>query len=572
MFASLPKTAQAFIEWTWGEIELYYLDLEARPLDADNVAAWLADWTLLQQLMSESGARLHVATTVNTSDQEAVTRYQNFLVHIAEPAASHEQKLREKLLASGLSASGFEIPLRNMQTDAAIFSQANIPLSTREEELKLQYNSIIGAQTVHWDGEERTLTQLKPVLQHDDRDLRETVWRAIADRRLEDREALNQLWQQLLPLRLQMAKNAGFDDYRSYRWKQFWRFDYTPDDCLTFHEAIEQVVVPAATRAYDRQRQLLGANTLRPWDLDRDDVYPPTRPALKPFQTIDELVSKAETIFQRVDPELGEYFSIMRREGLLDLDNRKGKAPGGYQMSLALSKRPFIFMNAVGIQDDVQTLLHEGGHAFHWFEASRLPYSQQWEYTAEIAEVASMSMELLASPYLTQKEGGYYSEEEAAHARIHHLEHILYFWPFMAVVDAFQHWVYTHPEAALEPSECDAKWGELWARFIPGVDWSGLEDARVTGWQRKLHIFRYPFYYVDYGLAQVGALQVWRNALSDQAGAVRSYRSALALGGTRPLPDLFAAAGAKFAFDAPTMRGLVDLIETTINRLKQQLS
>jgi oligoendopeptidase F len=228
-------------------------------------------------------------------------------------------------------------------------------------------------------------------------------------------------------------------------------------------------------------------------------------------------------------------------------------------------------MNAVGVHDDVQTLLHEGGHAFHWFEASRLPYAMQWDYGAEIAEVASMSMELLAAPYLSEADGGYYSPKDAAHARIHHLERAILFWPYMAVVDAFQHWVYTHIDQAADPAACDAKWGELWARFIPGVDWSGLEDARVTGWQRKLHIFKYPFYYVDYGLAQMGAVQVWRNALKDQAGAVRRYREALALGGTRPLPELFAAAGAKFAFDAATLGELVALMEQTIADLGAQV-
>jgi oligoendopeptidase F len=464
-----------------------------------------------------------------------------------------------------------EIPLKNLRTEAELFTEANVPLFTQEVELGLRYDRISGAQTVVWDGEERTLIQMKPLLQSDDRALREIVWRRIAERRLQDRAALNALWTEFLPLRSKMAANAGFQNYRDLRWKQFKRFDYTPADCETFHAAIEQMVVPAATRVYERQRALLGAESLRPWDLDRDDVYHPTRPPLYPFENVEELERKAEAIFHKVDPELGDYFSIMRREKLLDLGNRKGKAPGGYQSSLVHAKRPFIFMNAVGVHDDVQTLLHEGGHAFHWFEASRLPYAMQWDYGAEIAEVASMSMELLAAPYLTEADGGYYSAPDAAHARIHHLERAILFWPYMAVVDAFQHWVYTHIDQAADPANCDAKWGELWSRFIPGVDWSGLEDARVTGWQRKLHIYKIPFYYVDYGLAQMGAVQVWRNALKDQAGAVRRYREALALGGTRPLPELFAAAGAKFAFDAATLGELVALMEQTIADLGAQV-
>ncbi len=571
MFETLPPTVQEFSTWNWAQIEPYYRDLQDRPLTEDSVAEWLADWTHLQQLLDETFTRLRIATTVNTEDSAAAERLQTMMVNIAEPSQIAEQKLKEKLLASGLTPVGMEIPIKNLQTEAELFTEANVPLFTQEVELGLRYDRISGAQTVVWEGEERTLIQLKTLLQSDDRALREMVWRKIAERRLQDRAALNELWKEYLPLRAKMAANAGFQNYRDLRWKQFKRFDYTPADCETFHAAIEEVVVPAATRVYERQRALLGVESLRPWDLDRDDVYHPTRPPLYPFQSVEELESKAEAIFHKVDPELGEYFSTMRREKLLDLDNRKGKAPGGYQSSLVHAKRPFIFMNAVGVHDDVQTLLHEGGHAFHWFEASRLPYAMQWDYGAEIAEVASMSMELLAAPYLSEADGGYYSPKDAAHARIHHLERAILFWPYMAVVDAFQHWVYTHIDQAADPAACDAKWGELWARFIPGVDWSGLEDARVTGWQRKLHIFKYPFYYVDYGLAQMGAVQVWRNALKDQAGAVRRYREALALGGTRPLPELFAAAGAKFAFDAATLGELVALMEQTIADLGAQV-
>jgi oligoendopeptidase F len=568
MFNTLPASALEFADWSWAQIQPYYTDLQNRPLTADTVNAWLADWTGLEQRLQEAVTRMSIATTLDTTDTAAVTRYHTFLQNIVEPAQVTENALREKLLASGLKPDGFEIPLRNMHNEAELFCEANIPLSTQEQKLSNEYQAVIGAQSVQWEGEEKTLAQLKPLFQSDDRALRERVWRAISERHLADRPRLNELWQQFMSLRKQQATNAGFGDFRSYRWRQFARFDYSPADCETFHAAIEKVVVPAATRVYERQKKLLGVDSLRPWDLDRDDTYPPSRPPLKPFTNVQDLIDKTGVILHQVDPELGAYYDIMKAEGLLDLENRKGKAPGGYQSSLGFVKRPFIFMNAVGIHDDVRTLLHEAGHAFHWFEASRLPYFQQWNYGAEIAEVASMSMELLAAPYLSEKHGGFYSESEAAQARIGHLEHILLFWPYMSVVDAFQHWVYTHHDQATDPANCDAKWGELWGRFLPALDWNGLEDARVTGWHRKLHIFEIPFYYVDYGLAQMGALQVWRNALSDRPAAIRQYREGLSLGGTRTLPDLFAATGAKFAFDAQTLGGLVDLIESTIRSLK----
>ncbi|MBI5667166.1 MAG: M3 family oligoendopeptidase [Chloroflexi bacterium] len=565
MLNTLPQTAQEFMNWDWPQIEPLYRDLETRELTAATVNDWLADWSRLSDFIGEAVARLHIATTVDTTDTAAQERFHTYLETVIEPVEQAEQKLREKLLATGLQPEGFAIPLRNMRAAAELFRDANVPLFTQEQKLSNEYDKIVAAQTVEWEGQEVTLPQLRPVYQDADRGKRERAWWLATNRWLHDRAALNDLWRQFMDLRRRIARNAGFENFRDFRWKQFGRFDYTPQDCETFHAAIEQVVVPAAVRIYERRRRQLALDTLRPWDTDVDPLH---RPPLRPFKDVADLDEKAEAIFRQVDPQLGDYFGIMRREKLLDLDNRKGKAPGGYQQDLPASKRPFIFMNAVGLHDDVQTLLHEGGHAFHCFESAGLPYTQQRSYSPEIAEVASMSMELLAAPYLTTEHGGYYTPAEAARARIEHLESMILFWPYMAVVDAFQHWVYTHHDEATEPDNCDWKWDELWARFMQGVDWNGLDDARKTGWQRKLHIFQIPFYYVDYGLAQVGAAQVWRNALRDQAGAVRQYRYALSLGGTRTLPELYAAAGAKFAFDAATLGELVSLIETTIGDLE----
>lgn len=568
MFESLPSDVKTFMDWGWGQIEPYYDELAARELNATTVDQWLKDWTSLGELINESYTLLFVATTVDTTDEAATKRFHSYLGDIMEKMEPKEQVLREKILASGLQPPGFEIALRNIQTDVNLFREENVPLFTEEQKLSNEHDRIIGAQTVIWEGKELTLAQLKPIMNAAERPVREQIWRLISERRLADRPALNKLWGQFLELRLKMTKNAGYENYRDFRWQQFKRFDYTPEDCLTFHEAIEKVVVPAATRVYERQRRKLGVESVRPWDLDRDDVHPSSRPPLHPYQTVEELESKAEAIFRQVDPYLADYFTTMRREKLLDLDNRKGKAPGGYCTTLNRSHRAFIFMNAVGVHDDVQTLLHEAGHAFHAFETVKLPYNQQRDVPIEMCEVASMSMELLSAPYLPASQGGYYSAKDAARARIEHLEQNILFWPYMSVVDAFQHWVYSNPQDALDAANCDEQWGKLWARFIPGADWSGLEDARVTGWHRKPHIFDVPFYYVDYGLAQMGAVQVWRNALRDQANAVRQYREALALGGTRSLPELFAAAGAKFAFDAVTLGELINLMETTIHDLE----
>jgi len=570
MLKTLPSTPQEIIAWTWPEIEPHYKDLQARLLDASSMDAWLADWSKLGELLEEMYSRLAVATSVNTADKEADERMNRFLDGIFPNALAAEQKLKEMLLASKLEPKGFEIPLRNMRAEAELFRESNLPLLAEQQKLSIEYDKIYGAQTVQWEGDEITLTKLAMTFQDPDRNQREKAWHLKAERQLADVEAINDLWQKFMDVRAGIAQNAGKPSFREYAWQQKLRFDYTPEDCKSFADAIEKVVVPAATRVYEKRKQALGLNTLRPWDLVDGWYSRPTpapgRPSLKPFSHIDELKSKVSSIFHKVDPALGKHFDTLLAEGLTDLDNRKNKAPGAYCTSYTSLRKPFIFVNAVGVHDDVMTTLHESGHAFHVFETAKLPYVHQLTVPMEFAEVASMGMELLASPYLTE----FYSEAEMARARIEHLERSLLFWPFMAVVDSFQHWVYENPASGADPQACDAKWGELWDRFLPAVDWSGLETVKNTGWHRKQHIHQVPFYYVEYGLAQLGAVQIFGNARKDQAGAVAAYRKALALGGTVTLPELFSTAGARFGFDSATVRQAVDLIEQVIAELEMK--
>ncbi len=557
------------LDLTWLQIEPAAQDLIHTPIHSGNIAGWLLDWSDLSRAVSEAFQRRYVGSTVDTVDPIAQQRYNAYLDDILPNWKDAEQKLKQKLLASGLQVPGMEIPLRNMRCEAEIFREANLPLLGEEFKLGNEYDQIIGAQTVSWEGKEVTLMQLQPVFLEADRAKRERAWRLSAERRLQDRTALNDLWTRLMDVRQQIPAHADLPDYRAYKWQEMLRFDYTPQDCASFHHAIEEVVVPAASRIYEKRRQKLGLPSLRPWDLDVD-LY--GAEPIKPYQDTQELIDKTGVIFQQIDPQLGEYYAIMRREGLLDLENRKGKAPGGYCTNYDLVRRPFIFMNGVGIHEDVLTLLHEGGHAFHVFETASLPYHSQLQVTMEFGEVASTSMELLGSPYLTKDRGGFYSQKDAARARLAHLESYLLFWPYMAVVDAFQHWAYENHVSASDPANCEKKYLELWQRFMPGVDWSGLEDSLCTRWQRQGHIFQVPFYYVEYGLAQLGALQVWRNALRNQAKAVADYRTALALGGTVSIPQMFAAAGAKFAFDTATLQEAVKLIESTLRDLDEMLA
>jgi len=575
MLNNLPTSPQEIIAWTWPAIEPYFKELEARRLTIDLVDSWLADWSSVGERLEEMFARLSVATSVNTADKEAEARMNAFLDRIFPNVMAAEQKLKEKLLASKLEPTGFDIPLRNMLAEADIFRESNLALLGDEKKLAIEFDKIYGAQTVKWEGEEITLTRLAMNFQQPDRARREKAWHLKAERQLFDRTAINQLWQKCMDVRTRIAKNAGEPSYREYAWVQKLRFDYTPEDCKSFAAAIEQVVVPAATRIYQKQKQALGLDSLRPWDLVDGWYSLPTPaagiPQLKPFTSIEDLKTKTSAIFHQMDRVLGGYFDCLVAEGLTDLDNRKNKAPGAYCTSYTSIRKPFIFVNAVGTHDDVITILHESGHSFHVFETAKIPYIHQLAVPMEFAEVASMGLELLASPFLTKGNGGFYSDAEAARARIEHLEGMILFWPFVAAVDSFQHWVYENPTEGADPAACDKKWGELWDRFIPGVDYSGLEEVKVTGWHRKLHIHQVPFYYVEYGLAQLGAVQIFENALTDQASAVAAYREALSLGGMVTLPELFAAARAKFAFDAVTLKKAVDLMEIVIEELEEKI-
>ncbi|GAB1422399.1 M3 family oligoendopeptidase [Anaerolineales bacterium] len=565
MFDTFPSTAQDAQDWLWPDYAPFAESLRKMDLNEANLNSFMNDWTRFGKMIWEVYARNNVATTIDTTDEAAEKRYLRFMSEVYPEVMKLNNDLNQKLVASGLTPANFEVPMRAIRSEIELFRDKNLPLMTELQELSLQYDKISGAQSVEWNGEERTLAKMKLVQLNKERDVREKAWRSTAIRTLQDRESLNDLWQKLLTLRTEIARNADKANYREYAWQERGRFDYSPEDAQSFFHAIEEVVVPAAERLYERKRKALGVETLRPWDLE---VETSEASALHPFEKADELIAVTSTIFNKIDPQLGAYFDTMRDENLLDLDNRKGKAPGGYCTDFPVVERPFIFMNAVGLHDDVQTMLHESGHAFHAFECMKLDYVQQMDIPMEFAEVASMSMELIAAPYLEKSEGGFYDEADAARARIEHLEGLIRFWPYMAVVSSFQHWVYTHEGDAIDPQQCDAKWAELWSLFMKGIDWTGLEDWVNTGWHRKLHIFHLPFYYIEYGLAQLGAVQIWANSLKDHRQALEAYIAALQLGNTATLPQLFETAGAKFAFDSETLGTAVDLIERTIEELE----
>ena len=551
----------------WSTIQPRVDALLAAELTPEGAPAWLKAWSDLEATIDEAATGAYRATTENTADAEAERRYLHFVETIRPQVEVAKQALRDKLLAieGYRPRADQEQLLRRFRSEAALFRPDNVPIQAQLDVLANDYNKIVGAMSVTLDGREMTLPEAELRLLDTDRARREEAWRAIQARWLRDREALDALFLQMLPLRRQLARNAGLSDYRDYVFRAYARFDYTPDDCLVFHDAIEHEVVPLARELAGERAAALGLEALRPWDLEVD---PTGLPPMRPFEGADELEEGAQRVFERVDPALAREFARLRG-GALDLASRPNKAPGGYCAGFPLSGHCYIFMNAAGAPDDVTTILHEGGHAFHYAAAAGAN-ELVWNFDApaEFAEVASMAMELLAAPYLAREAGGFYSADEARRARVAHLRRIVDFLPYMAVVDAFQHWVYATAPEDIGPRDLDRAWNDLWGRFMAGVDWTGLEAERETGWHRKVHIYGYPFYYVEYGLAQLGALQVWRAAQRDQRAAVADYRRALTLGHTRPLPDLFAAAGARFAFDRATVGELIALIKRELDTLR----
>jgi oligoendopeptidase F len=455
--------------------------------------------------------------------------------------------------------------------EADLFCPENLSLQTKEKKLKTEYGKIFAAQTVQWGEDELTIDQAKTVMLTDDRSVRRKLWELVAQRQLEDRLAVNDLWEQFMEIRKTLALNAGYEDYRSYRWQQRLRLDYTPEESQRFVIAIKEVTVPAATRVYQRHQRRLGIDQVHPWDLfNNQGTF--ILPTLKAFKTEEELINKVGDIFNYLDPILGEYFQTMQKEGLLDLMSRKNKRQGGFCTTFATEGVPFIFMNASGQVNDLWVLFHESGHAFHNFEKTKLPYYHQWKSGMEFNEVASTAMELLAQSYLSADQGGFLSPHDVARTKILKLESGLLFWPYMAIVVAFQHWVYENHDLASDPDACDDKWGKLVDMYMPGIDWDGHEDVKITGWHRKLHIHTEPFYYIEYGLSSLGAFQIWEKAQDDQKMALQKYRQALALGGTETISELFKTAGANLAFDKDSLGKVVELIEGTLLDLESQLN
>ncbi|HEY8751656.1 MAG TPA: M3 family oligoendopeptidase [Tepidisphaeraceae bacterium] len=551
----------------FSNLEPLYQALLQRPLEtAAQAEQWLADYSELTAAVDEYGNRRYIDKSCHTDDPAIEKAFMQFVEEIEpriKPLAFQLQKrFLESPAATQLTGPRYAILVRKWKADVELFRDENVPLETEVTKVNNEYDKISGAMMVEFRGKEYTLQQLARFVEEPDRDTRQQAWEATANRRLKDREAIEAVFEKLLPLRETIARNAGMSDYRAYCWKSYKRFDYTPEDCLRFADAIAESCVPVV-RELDRQRQVdLGVERLRPWDLQVD---PKGQAALRPFDEadVDGLIDRVKAIFERMSPTLAEEFESLRARKNLDLQSRKGKQPGGYQCSLEEAREPFIFMNAAGLQRDVETLLHEGGHAFHCLAARNEPLVFLRSAPMEFCEVASMSMELLGAEHFDV----FYGEADAIRAKRTLIEGIIRFLPWMATIDSFQHWIYTHPGHSRD--QRTRHWLATLDRFGGDVDWTGLEDARAAMWQRQLHLFHAPFYYIEYGIAQLGALQLWMKAKHDPRGALAGYRAALALGGTKPLPELFAAAGIAFDFSAKTLNPLVKALREELEELPE---
>ena len=533
-------------------LEPHYRELLARAVDgADGLEQLILDRSDLDALVAECTANLYIATTRNTQDKAAEGAYLAFVRDVdprLKPLASAlDRKIATSPHADALPRARYEVLLRALRVDIELFREENIPLETELAELDQRYNQIAGRMSVDFDGQVRTMPQMGRFLEENDRALRERAWRAINDRRLQDRDEIDAIFDRMVELRHRIALNAGFPNFRDFQHRRFKRFDYTPQDCIAMHAAIERHLVPMQRRLDEQRAAQLGVSPLRPWDLGVDAHG---RGPLRPFETAQQLVDGCSRMFHAMGGGLGEMFDTMRAGDCLDLESRAGKAPGGYQYQRQHSRTPFIFMNAAGMHRDLVTMVHEAGHAFHSILSKDDPLVDYRNAPTEFAEVASMSMELLTLPYHHE----FYGAEECRRALRERLERFPSVMTWIATIDAFQHWIYTNPgHGRAERTEA---WRGLMRRFGNDVSWDGCEEARDAAWQRQLHLFGMPFYYIEYGIAETGAIQMWIQSRRDQRQALENYRRGLALGGSRPLPELFASAGLRLDLSADLMAEL----------------
>jgi oligoendopeptidase F len=560
-----------FVVTNWEGLKPFFQDLGEKDLDSrETLEQWLKDASELEAVISEDACWRQIRMTCDTENKELEESFNFFMMKIQPEVQSWSDKLNKKLLAcpftKELDQKKYFTYLRNVRKNVELFREENIPIQAELNVLQQQFGVISGKMTVEVKGQEYTLQQAAKFLEDPDRNLREEVFHKINKRRLQDKKELNELFTSLLKKRHQVAVNAGFKSFTDFRFIELGRFDYTKEDCYKFHEAVKLHVMPLVNQIYEIKKKKLGLDNLRPWDVDAE---PSGIEPLRPFKTGEELTEKTISCFDEISKDqkgrsfFGDCIRKMKAMGHLDLESRKGKAPGGYNCPLAESGAPFIFMNAAGQLDDVTTMVHEGGHAIHSFLAHELELNGFKEYPTEIAEVASMAMELFS---MDKWHVFFETPEQLKRAKEQQLERVITLFPWIATIDKFQHWIYSNPDHTEE--ERNRQWFSILEEFsASAIDFSGLDKYRFYAWQRQLHLYEVPFYYIEYGIAQLGAIGLWQQYKQNPEKALNSYMNALSLGGTQTLPDLFKTAGLEFDLTPDYISNLMLFVKQELDNL-----
>jgi oligoendopeptidase F len=554
-----------FILSNWQSVEPFFKELLDRNIsNKEELEQWLNDISEIEAVVSEDACWRQIKMTCDTENKSLEEAFNFFFLEIQPKIQPYADALNKKLvnhpLTASLNAEKYFTYLRSIRKSIDLFREENIPLQAQLSVLQQQFGVINGKMTVNINGKEYTLQQAAKFLENPERSVREDVYRKIQERRLQDKDALNELFNNLLTKRNEVAKNAGFPNYVDYRFKELGRFDYTKEDCFAFHTAVKEHVLPLVKIIYEKKKKKLGLDNLRPWDLEAElaDVKP-----LQPFTTGQELIDKSIECFTRLRPFFGDCLKRMQQLKHLDLESRMGKAPGGYNCPLAESGAPFIFMNAAGQMQDVTVMVHEGGHAIHSFLSHPLPLTGFKEYPMEIAEVASMAMELFSMEHW---DVFFNNPEELSRAKEHQLERVITLFPWIAIIDKFQYWLYSNEGHTNE--QRTGAWMGILNEFTEGaIDYSGLEKYRSNAWLRQLHLFEVPFYYIEYGIAQLGAIGMWMQFKQNEGPALDNYCKALALGGTATLPKLYETAGLKFNFSPGIIKELMDFVKVELDKI-----
>ncbi|MCF8407422.1 MAG: M3 family oligoendopeptidase [Crocinitomicaceae bacterium] len=555
-----------FVLTSWEDIEPFFTDLINKEINSTSeLLHWLKNRSELDAFLEENLAWRYIHMTIDTRNEELSQSYQYFITEIQPKFAPLDDQLNRKLLESAFLSEiekdeAYFIYIRSVKTATDLFREENIILESEISEKSQLFGSISGAQTIEYYGEQITMQKASSLLREPNEKLRKEIFEKIVERRKKDTDQLDLLFTELIEKRHKVALNAGFENYRDYKFQSLGRFDYNKEDCFKFHESIEKCILPIVRNIQKNKLNVLGKSAFKPWDTSVD---PEGKAPLKPFTNGDELLAGTQRIFSKIDPYFRSCLDSLKKMNHLDLESKTGKAPGGYNYPLYESGAPFIFMNAVGTHRDVITMIHEGGHAIHSFISNDLELSSFKNLPSEVAELASMSMELLSMKHWDEF---YPNSTDQKRAQKEHLEDILGILPWIAQIDAFQHWVYENPFHSIEDRR--EAWRKLSIRFGTGLtDWSGFEEVVETTWQRQMHLFEVPFYYIEYGIAQLGALGIWKNSQLNYDKAIVDYKNALQLGYSKSIPKIYETAGIKFDFSLENMSSLADFVSEKLKEI-----